>query len=416
MLNQNYKDAINFLDSPQRYGNHGDLNNISMVLSSLSNPQNSFKSIQVTGTNGKGSTSTFVHNLLIQKNIKVGLFTSPHIIRINERIKVSSKEISDDDLAKYILIVKDKMENLNLDLTYFEILTIVSFLYFKDKKVDIAVIEVGIGARIDPTNIVSNTILSIITTIGIDHKSRLGSTKEEVAYEKSFIIKNKSKVASFKHEKNVDDIFINKAKEKNSSIIFINRDEIKYQKLVDGFQVFYSDKKYHLKSLSKFQVYNSYLSLIALKEIGFSFEENECEKAFNIEIPARMNILNNKPLIIADGAHNEDAYKELLNFIESAKYDKIILCIGTMADKEYSESLKQIIDMSSKVIISRIDYDRALNMDKIKEIYNIKNYEIKNNLNEAYTRAFELSNCSTLTVFTGSLYFIGEILKLHQKN
>lgn len=154
-----------------------------MVLRSFSNPQNSFKSIQVTGTNGKGSTSTFVHNLLIQKNLKVGLFTSPHIIRINERIKVSSKEISDDDLAKYILIVKDKMENLNIDLTYFEILTIVSFLYFKDKKVDIAVIEVGIGARIDPTNIVSNTILSIITTIGIDHKSRLGSTKEEVAYE-----------------------------------------------------------------------------------------------------------------------------------------------------------------------------------------------------------------------------------------
>lgn len=108
------------------------------------------------------------------------------------------------------------MENLNIDLTYFEILTIVSFLYFKDKKVDIAVIEVGIGARIDPTNIVSNTILSIITTIGIDHKSRLGSTKEEVAYEKSFIIKNKSKVASFKHEKNVDDIFINKAKEKTA--------------------------------------------------------------------------------------------------------------------------------------------------------------------------------------------------------
>lgn len=105
-----------------------------MVLRSFSNPQNSFKSIQVTGTNGKGSTSTFVHNLLIQKNLKVGLFTSPHIIRINERIKVSSKEISDDDLAKYILIVKDKMENLNIDLTYFEILTIVSFLYFKDKK------------------------------------------------------------------------------------------------------------------------------------------------------------------------------------------------------------------------------------------------------------------------------------------
>jgi len=389
----NYKKALDELFSMKEWKFKLGLKNMKILLKKINNPEKNLKYIHVGGTNGKGSVCAMISSVLREAGYKIGMYTSPHLKKFNERIRVNDKLISDKEIVEYYLRIKKHVTNQS----FFEITTAMMFLYFYDKKVDFAVLEVGMGGRLDSTNVV-NPLISVITNIGYEHTNRLGTNLEKIAYEKSGIIKKNIPVVT--GAKGVALRTIKKiSNKKNSKLYILNNKKI--------------NKNYKLGLKGSFQLNNA---AIAIKTIEI-LNKNNLIKINNKNInnglknakwPGRFEFINNNVLI--DCAHNSEGFKVLFNELKNIDYDKLILVVGFSKEKDVYK-MSKIINSNKvkKIILTQADNERAMEVNSIKQYFK-NNSKIIKNSKKALKYAKKIRDKNDLILVTGSIYLIGELL------
>ena len=419
----NYDEAIKFLfNSVPNYQKSGKsairtgLSNIKSLSNHFKNPQNTFKSIHVGGTNGKGTTSTSIANLCLSLNLKVGLFTSPHIYDFRERIQINGEKINKSFVVEFIT------ENENFfksnDFSFFEINTIMAFEYFKLKKVDLAIIEVGLGGSLDSTNII-NPIISLVTNVGYDHQNILGDNIEDISIEKSGIIKQNALFIKGEKQIEIDHIFKQECKIKKTKYI-IASDIIKVssqlrtlisRKVKIEYQNQYlfeirinNPTKYYYKNFK-----TAFSTFIKIAEY-FKKEIKLNHKLLNkFKIYGRWNIISEKPYIISDGCHNIDAFKSIIKEIRSLSFQKVYFITGGVKDKKWNEICK-ILPKDYNYLLIKPNNKRAINTFNLKKYFidNRLNFEIKSDINNAIEYCKKISNENDLIFIGGSLFLISD--------
>ncbi len=388
-----------------------DLSYIRRILKQLNNPQDSVKTIHVTGTNGKGSTSYYLSNLLQKADQKTGLFVSPYIYEFNERIQLNGKNISNNDLIKTANEIETAIEILkkddpNFSLVTFEYEVALAFQFFAQENCDYAVIEVGIGGEHDKTNVIIPEV-SVITTIGLDHEKIIGPTLKDIAEEKSGVIKSNKPVVLGNVSQNVLEILLNKAQSENSKSFLLGRD---FQIKIMPDVIEYQDSKnlYNFALRPLVEAYDIGVAVQAIQLLQLDLDRKKIEEAINkTRIPGRYDVIQTSPEIIVDGAHNLQAMENLLNLVRKKKKGQIYVLLGMMKDKDLGPVTKLFKD--EKVTLTRIDYPRAARLEDFpKEAQ--KEFEYKENFEEAYTSLKNKLQADDMLLVTGSFYLVGAVL------
>ena len=388
-----------------------DLSYIRRILKQLNNPQDSVKTIHVTGTNGKGSTSYYLSNLLQKAGQKTGLFVSPYIYEFNERIQLNGKNISNNDLIKTANEIEMAIEIIKKDdpdfsLVTFEYEVALAFQFFVQENCDYAVIEVGIGGEHDKTNVIIPEV-SVITTIGLDHEKIIGPTLKDIAEEKSGVIKSNKPVVLGNVPQNVLEILLNKAQSENSKSFLLGRD---FQIKIMPDVIEYQDSKnlYNFALRPLVEAYDIGIAVQAIQLLQLDLDRKKIEKAINeTRIPGRYDVIQTSPEIIVDGAHNLQAMENLLNLVRKKKKGQIYVLLGMMKDKDLGPVTKLFKD--EKVTLTRIDYPRAARLEDFpKEAQ--KEFEYKENFEEAYTSLKNKLQADDMLLVTGSFYLVGAVL------
>ncbi len=411
----NYKEAINLIESVN-YGHSEDSSNFERVLKMLELDIVKSNIIQIAGTNGKGSVGTFLSILLRDQGYKVGHFSSPHLEKYEERIKINSKPISKKLLTENVQRIFEKVPREKLrELTYFEVSFLLALQVFSDEKPDFYVIETGIGGRFDITNIFDSNLLSIITTIGFDHQQLLGNSLLEIAYHKAGIIKNRSKAISFKHQEDVDEVIIQEAREKNAQLEFLFDKDYNIGKVdFEGSRFSYKDLNLRTKVLGNYQMKNISLAIMALEKILTDVDYLKVEESTrNFYFEGRMEIVRKNPFVILDGAHNVEGLNALFENVKSLEIRDYYLVLGSMKDKSIVPGLYNLAKLAKKIILTKIQYERAMEpQDLGKKLQDFDDkIIIKDSVKE--TSNYLLSDLSKdeRVLIAGSLYLIGEFKK-----
>jgi dihydrofolate synthase / folylpolyglutamate synthase len=394
---------------------------ITELLSRLGNPQNLYKTILIAGTNGKGSTAAMTASILCSAGYKVGLYTSPHLIDVRERIVVSGKKISLREFNRIIAYVKSKIKK---PVTYFEFITAVAFVYFQRRKVDVAVLEVGLGGRLDATN-VCKPMVSVITNIAFDHTEYLGKTLESITREKAGIIKQNGICVTGTKQNKVLEILENVCLRRHAKLYCLERD-IKIKKQKDEFFT-YQGFNLNLKNLTiplrgEHQLSNAALALAAVElcgEKGFVVTDAAMYKGLtNTQWEARLEVLQSQPSFLLDCAHNPAGVGVLCRSLKKDfSYRRLVLIFGALADKDYCQMLHKIIPLASIIILTQLKTKRtALVNDILEKVKKIGSAPIvTENVNQAIERAQALAKKQDLICATGSIYLAGEVKQAFRK-
>jgi len=397
------------------------LERIEELLHRLGNPHWELKIVHVAGTNGKGSVCAMLASVLMEAGYRTGLFTSPFINNFNEYIQINSKSISDEGLSEITSYVKEEAEKLADHPTEFELITTIAFMYFLKARCDVVVLEVGLGGRLDSTNIIPVPEVAVITPIGYDHMAELGNTLEKIATEKAGIIKKSGTVVSSHQEPNIVELFRYYCRERQADdIIFVDLKELKiHHNTLDGQKFSYRNyEKMEISLLGNFQPQNAALVISVVEQLqkkGWDIGENSLREGLRKAVwPARFEVVNKHPYVIVDGGHNlqcTDALVESLRFYFPGR--QISFLVGVMADKEYEAMLSKVIPLAKKVFAVTINNRRALDGESIAEYFckqgvEAKSFEsVKQGLHELMKVA---GNDDIICVF-GSLYMCGTVRK-----
>lgn len=384
-----------------------NLMRIGAWLKEEADPQNSFKTIHVTGTNGKGSTCHFLQEILIAAGYKTAMLTSPHLIQFNERFKINKKEISNEELQHYLEYIQKRYDCKNI--TFPELCTLLAFLYFKDQQVDIAIIEVGLGGLHDPTNIIMPEA-SIITHIALDHTHILGATKQDIAQKKAGIIKEERPLISAEKDPQIQAIFEQHCKEKKTQAHFVTNKDCKYD-VADLGQHQYSNAACAIKTL---QILNDKKTL--------NIPQQAYESIINTQIAGRLQTLSENPQILIDGAHNTDGLLALSSELQqtATKEQQTILVLGSSYNDDKKEGLLALLQQADIVVLTQASFKGTdpIELKKILEEQTQENQQqqilIKTKPHEALEYATSIAKKSDRIIITGSLYLLGEILKKTQ--
>ncbi|MBF0225709.1 MAG: bifunctional folylpolyglutamate synthase/dihydrofolate synthase [Desulfobacterales bacterium] len=400
----------------RRFGIKLELSTIKTILENLGNPQEKFKSIHVAGTNGKGSIASCISTILHMAGYKVGLYTSPHLIRFNERICINNNQISDEEVVDCFEAVK-KANKADREPTFFEYNTAMAFYEFASRNVDWAVIETGMGGRFDATNIIT-PVISIISNISLEHQSYLGDTLTKIAMEKGGIIKPYVPIVTGAKQESVKKELKDIAIERNAPFYCFN-ENFKVKKNKDGTFDYNGIKnvwkKLRTGMLGNYQVDNTALVLALcelLKETGTNIPfESIKEGLEKNKWPGRLEVIRQNPFIILDGAHNLDGSKNLAKFLQKNLANKgITLVVGILDDKPYESMLKALLPVCKRVIITQAKNDRSLPTQKLYGIAVnlIKDITIEPDVDKALKYAIETVSNDEAICVSGSLYVIGE--------
>lgn len=399
-------------------------------MNEYNNFEKEMKFIHIAGTNGKGSCVETISNILIKQGYKVGKFISPHLVRYNERISINGTEITNEEMSKLIEELKPKIdkynENKKINITFFELITIMALLYFYRKKVDFVVLETGLGGLYDCTNIITNPLVSVITSIGYDHMHILGNTLPEIAYQKAGIIKENSNTVFFKQSEEINNVFAEMCKKKNNKFHLVTDNEIQNYKYDDEYQYFdYGEyKNISIILKGKKQVQNAVIciqTMKILKNFGYNITENSIREGLKTVIhKARMEVLNEEPLIIYDGAHNEPAIENLQSMVNMYYNNmKRTYIVSILKRKDYEKMIQLLMqDEEAKFIFTsgndleryaskEILYNIALKYRKNQEIY-VKNLE------DAIEDSFK-ENKRCVNFIVGSFYIYGTVINKIKK-
>lgn len=419
-----YEEVMDYMECKvNKLGSVPGLDSIRELLNRVGNPQDKLKFIHVAGTNGKGSVSTFIANALTANGYKVGRYVSPVISDYRERIQVNNRVISKNAVAKGLSELFDisvKMENDGLaHPTAFEIETALGFQYFVDKKCDFVVLETGMGGTLDATNIVKNTMLCVFASISMDHMAFLGDTLPEIASNKAGILKTGCKAVSAPQAENVLSVLKDACKGLKIPFTAVLEDEIKVgRQSLKGQKISYRQyKQVEIPLLGSFQAENAALALEALnvlQESGLKLKEDKIRKGFAESVwPARFEILSKKPCIIADGAHNEDAVKKLM---ETMRFyftnQRIIYIMGVLKDKDYTQMIQESVPMAEFIFtVTSPNKERALpafELAKIIREYN-PNVTATDSVEEALEMARLMAGEDGVVLAFGSLSYMGKL-------
>ena len=423
----NYEEAMEYITNTAKFGSNYGLERTEKILELLGDPHKKIKCIHIAGTNGKGSTTTMISKILIEEGYKVGMYTSPFLEEFEERIQVNGKNIPKNDLSKIVTEVSEavnKVIALGYDHpTEFEIITCTMFLYFYKQNVDFAVVEVGLGGRLDSTNVII-PIVSVITSISFDHMNILGNSLGEIASEKAGIIKRGIPVVLFPQEEESLRVIEKACSEKNSTIIKVAADSAYYLETIDCKQhitLKTSKEKYDiiLGLLGKHQLINCAVAVNTIEELikqGVIIRKESIISALSkVEWHGRLEVMNTKPLVVIDGAHNIDGIKKLRDSVERHfKYEKMILILGILADKQVEEMIKTIAVQAERVIAVTPNSERAQLAEELKVVIDKHNVrcEAVVDYKEAYLRALSYCGNEDLLLISGSLYMIGDMRKI----
>lgn len=414
-----YNKTIDYLFKLERRGIKYNLNNIKTLLSFLGNPEKNFKSIHVAGTNGKGSVSSIINSILIEKGFRCGLYTSPHITDFRERILINGEWAS----KKFIIDFTNKINPLikKIEPSFFEVATAMAFEYFSKKKVDYAVIETGLGGRLDSTNVLMPE-LSVITTIAIDHTDFLGNTIEKIAYEKAGIIKKNIPVVTGNLEPAALKEIKKKAEKTKSELINSSRKELTIRKRSEnGIDFTFGNQKFNFPEIGDYQLNNLRTALTAIKALTeknkLSISKNIIQKGLsNIKINSnfygRFDVIKQSPKIVTDVSHNEQAFENIEANLKYFNYKKLVIIFGMMKDKNYRKCLNILSKLDAKIILTRPLYPRAEEPHKLYEAVKIKSKFIPvQNLNDAFSNALSLTDKNDMILVTGSFFLVSEFLE-----
>ena len=420
----NYSQSIAYLYGLQKFGIKLGLHTIRKLLRSIDDPHKKFPAVHIAGTNGKGSTAAFLASVLTASGYKTGLYTSPHLSSFTERIKVNNRSISQQDVVRLTDVLKHKSSTFS-SITYFEVVTAMAFLYFAERKVDIAVIEVGMGGRLDATNVIT-PLSSIITTISKEHEFYLGSTLQQIAQEKAGIIKRNCPVITGVTQPSLIRFLQNKCKHAHCTLYRLGRD---FNLTSTSFNTFtYCGISLDVEGIrlglpGDFQVSNAALALAAveiLRPQSFKIGIKHIVRGLKrVDWPARLEIVKRGPLVILDGAHNPDAMKNLTrSIITDFNFKRLILVLGIMEDKNIKKMLQEIVQTAFLVVLCRPRIDRAASTASLASILNdlnVSNVKAVDDVRIATRLALSYAHKNDLICITGSLFTVGEARRLFVK-
>jgi len=382
----------------------------------LLNLKANYKIIHIAGTNGKGSTALAIKNILANK-YHVGFIISPFILKFNERIQINDRMISDSEIMHYANILYNLNENYKKEyddvIPFFELTLLMALMYFNDRNIDYLVLECGLGGRLDATNFLDSDI-EIITNIGYDHMAQLGNTLEEISYHKLGITRENHYCLTTIDEK-LYDYFNNYAKENNIKLKILN-DDIKDIRIDNYTHFKYKNIEYKTNLLGLYQAKNMSLAIECVKLLDNSINDDIINFSIsNLFWPGRFEIIQNKPLIILDGAHNISAINELIKSINLIKDNRKIKIIFTaLMDKDYKSIIKSLDTISNYYYFTTIDDLRKTDSKIFKELTNIKSESI-DNYKECIDKAINELQSDEILLITGSLHFISEARKYIKK-
>ena len=423
----NYEEAMNFIQNTNKFGSVLGLDNIRELLERLGNPQDQLRVVHIAGTNGKGSTLAFLAGIFRESGYRAGRYVSPASFSYEERFRINEENISKKDLCFYMEKIKNVAEEMVKDglshPTMFEIETALSFLYFLDKKVDVVLLETGMGGRLDATNVVKKPIATVIASIGMDHMQFLGDTLEKIASEKAGIIKEGCPVISYDNTKEVNEVIKNKAKQMHAKVTFVNSAGIRVlQESLNGESFSYrsSDGRWYEKIetplLGRHQINNAALALETLNVIKnyYCISDFQTEDGMRKTIwRGRIEILEREPMVICDGAHNPDGAKSLLSFLQNNfTNQRLIYIMGVLSDKDYEQMVQILAPAADKIYTVAPDNPRALSS---RELCNCiskyhQNVEERQRLAECLSEVRQKAEKDDVIIICGTLSFQNELI------
>ena len=397
MMFKSIDEAISWI--VQRRSNNYSFEHFKQVCNKLNNPQNKLKVIHVAGTDGKGSTTNYLASLLMSQGLKVGTLTSPHNLVHQDRIRINMHSIPDDVFVD--ILNKNVDTYLKNNLSMFEMDYLIMCEYFLKEKVDIAVVEVGLGGKLDSTNVIDNPMLSIITTIGYDHMDRLGDTLEEICIQKCGIIKDNSKVLIGHLDKQCEDIVKDISKKHNCDFYALKE----YEDLGDR-RFRYMNEEYQISSYAKYQLHNASLAIhafnIVMKQLNKDIDIDKAKKGLlDAKWSLRFEIVKENPRVIIDGAHNIHGISALVESFDSFKGSKCII-FSALKRKQYQEMIDILAKHCDELIITSFENDNAIDTESFSDYKTINDYSKA--IDEAIKKYDNILIC-------GSLYFMSEVVQ-----
>jgi dihydrofolate synthase/folylpolyglutamate synthase len=430
--NRSYTETIEYLYGLQKHGIKLALSNTVKLMRLLGDPHRKFPSVHVAGTNGKGSTAAFIASMLRTAGYRVGLYTSPHLVSFTERIRINNALITEEKVVELAQRVRDGWYGAaamdgsgDLSPTFFEVTTAIAFAYFAEENVDIAVIETGMGGRFDSTNVVM-PLVSVITNIDLEHREFLGTTLDQIAFEKAGIIKPCVPVVTGAVQPEAVDVIEREAAAKNAPIYRLSRhfqpaniipgtiQIFDYQGLANAYPAL------RIAMLGAYQVDNAGLALAAiecLRRSGISLDEHAVRHGLEqTQWEGRLERVASRPDIYLDGAHNPASAKKLSTAIRAMKptYRRIILVIGILGDKDYQGVLSELVPLADHVVATKPQYSRAMDVvalsTEIKKLH--ASVDKAETLEIAIAKARVAALPEDLVLITGSLYVVGDARSL----
>ncbi|MCM2531501.1 bifunctional folylpolyglutamate synthase/dihydrofolate synthase [Neobacillus pocheonensis] len=422
-----YKEALEWIHARLRLGIKPGLKRMEWMMERLGNPEARIKAVHIGGTNGKGSTVTFLRSILQAGGYTVGTFTSPYIEQFNERISVNGKSISDEDLLKLANIIRplaDELEETELGgPTEFEVITAMSFYYFAEvNKVDIVLFEVGLGGRFDSTNIIQ-PIASIITNIGLDHTNILGNSYEEIAFEKAGIIKEKTPIFTAAKHPGARRVIEEQAEKRQAPLYRLNQEFsiTAHRTLANGemytltteFQIM---EQLEISMLGKHQTENAALAVVAAQYLTQNGSIVVTEQAIRSGLkhaywPGRFEIVSENPLIIIDGAHNDEGITALVDELSTRYADRSLhIVFAALKDKKLDQMISKLDQIASQISFVSFDFPRAAEAKDLFMISTSQNkIAVEDNWGDYLDEVIKSIEPNSVLVITGSLYFISEV-------
>jgi len=422
----NYEEALSWIHSIARFGMNQGLERINKLMNEMGDPHKKLKFLHIGGTNGKGSTAAFAASILEAAGYRVGLYTSPYLEQFTNRMSINGIDIQRDRLVELTARIKPLVEKIASDPAYgqpteFEVVTAIAFTYFAEELPDIVVLEVGLGGRLDATNVI-NPSVTAITTISLEHTQVLGDTVEEIALEKAGIIKEGSTVAT-QATGGALGVFKDVCSRKNVPLYRLGREYNVEKQFGD-----LNGQTFHYKGISRsflnlkisllgdYQINNAALALASmelLEKQGFVFPEEAVRTGLaNTKWPGRLEILHRSPLVVIDGAHNTEAFQNLCNALQNTfSYGRLILVIGILADKAIDNILGQILPLADILVITTPNSPRAADPNALKTMAGKMMSGpvfVEENIPEAVNLAISMARSQDLVLIAGSLYLISD--------
>ncbi len=425
MKNYSYEEAIEFFKNLPHFVPPANFKGVikdffsldaeNALLEKLGNPHMDLKYIHVAGTNGKGSTSAFIATILKEANYKVGCFTSPFLFTYNEMFKVNGTDISDDEFARIFSLVKpsyDELYSEGISPSEYEILTVMSFIYFKEKDCDVVVMEVSMGGRVDTTNVIPSPLVTVITPISYDHMTILGSTLSEIATEKAGIIKQGTKVVSAPQEKEVQQVLSKVCKEQKVSLEYASSPCLVSRSLKgQDFMVAEFGSSFSTGLLGSYQIQNGALAILTIEKLkasGFYISDSALKEGIRkTKWFGRFTVIRENPPVIIDGGHNRQGAAVLAESLRAYFKDKkITFVLGILKDKEVDVMLDQLLPLAKEVYTMNVPNPRTLPADELADMITkrgIKAQVFKGN------NIMELEDDAEVICIAGSLYLMSSL-------